>query len=798
MKRKRATAVLLILLMVVSLLPALGAGVLAAGTRYEEVDVLSADGDYILAAVKDDSGVYAIAIDGRNTKTVELSVSSASGTARSYIETDDTSVVWAYSASDQSFKNGERNFYPGSSGVATSSSSKRAITYENGCLSFPTSSSGTYYITCTDGTFGTSGDSTAAATFRLFKKAAADPVPVDPPAGESETYQMVNAPQSGEEYLIVSSNSAGSAYALKNPGGTSSGASMGSTAVTIGSDGTVKTADTDVVWVFTANGEGFNLTNGSDYLEGASGQVKIFNPQKYADRYWTYTGNQLKHVGGTNTYILYYSSGFTSSTSSNENKIYLFEKVNESTDPVSVTGVSLNKSSLTLETGGTAVLTATVTPADAADKNVTWSSSDTTVATVADGVVTAVAAGTATITVTTADGGKTATCTVTVTAATEKTTYQMVNAPQSSEEYLIVSSNSAGSAYALKNPGGTSSGASMGSTAVTIGSDGTVKTADTDVVWVFTANGEGFNLTNGSDYLEGASGQVKIFNPQKYADRYWTYTGNQLKHVGGTNTYILYYSSGFTSSTSSNENKIYLFEKVNESTDPVSVTGVSLNKSSLTLETGGTAVLTATVTPADAADKNVTWSSSDTTVATVADGVVTAVAAGTATITVTTVDGGKTATCTVTVTAAEPAPEATVAEFMKLKESSVWLIRVPAGNDKIVTCGGQTMKWSSYYEAHVLTMEAAQQPSAADLVVTMTSGTPTAVGYPTKGNDANGTGKVDMSDVQYIYNLYNGRYASLTAAGGMEKVLGADVDKNGKVDTADATAVLTALREARA
>ena len=374
----------------------------------------------------------------------------------------------------------------------------------------------------------------------------------------------------------------------------------------------------------------------------------------------------------------------------------------------------------------------------------------------------------------------------------------MVNAPQSSEEYLIVSSNSAGSAYALKNPGGTSSGASMGSTAVTIGSDGTVKTADTDVVWVFTANGEGFNLTNGSDYLEGASGQVKIFNPQKYADRYWTYTGNQLKHVGGTNTYILYYSSGFTSSTSSNENKIYLFEKVNESTDPVSVTGVSLNKSSLTLETGETAALTATVAPANAANKSVTWSSSDTTVATVADGVVTAVAAGTATITVTTADGGKTATCTVTVTAAEPAPEATVAEFMKLKESSVWLIRVPAGNDKIVTCGGQTMKWSSYYEAHVLTMEAAQQPSAADLVVTMTSGTPTAVGYPTKGNDANGTGKVDMSDVQYIYNLYNGRYASLTAAGGMEKVLGADVDKNGKVDTADATAVLTALREARA
>ena len=199
----------------------------------------------------------------------------------------------------------------------------------------------------------------------------------------------------------------------------------------------------------------------------------------------------------------------------------------------------------------------------------------------------------------------------------------------------------------------------MGSTAVTIGSDGTVKMADTGVVWVFTANGEGFNLTNGNDYLEGASGQIKIFNPQKYPERYWTYSENQLKHVGGTNTYILYYSNGFASATSSNENKIYLFEKVNESTEPVSVSGVSLNKTSLTLEAGETAALTATVTPANAANKSVTWSSSDTTVATVADGVVTAVAAGTATITVTTADGGKTATCTVTVVAAEPAPEAT-------------------------------------------------------------------------------------------------------------------------------------------
>ena len=88
--------------------------------------------------------------------------------------------------------------------------------------------------------------------------------------------------------------------------------------------------------------------------------------------------------------------------------------VNAATVPV--TGVSLTPASLSLFTGDTATLTATVTPENADNKTVTWESSDTSVATVDEnGTVTAVGAGTATITVTTEDGNKTATCTVTVT-----------------------------------------------------------------------------------------------------------------------------------------------------------------------------------------------------------------------------------------------------------------------------------------------------------------------------------------------------------------------------------------------
>ena len=82
---------------------------------------------------------------------------------------------------------------------------------------------------------------------------------------------------------------------------------------------------------------------------------------------------------------------------------------------VAVTGVSVAADTTTLGVGGTTTVTATVAPSNATNQNVTWSSSNTSVATVAqNGVVTGVAAGTAKITATTSDGGYTASCTVKV------------------------------------------------------------------------------------------------------------------------------------------------------------------------------------------------------------------------------------------------------------------------------------------------------------------------------------------------------------------------------------------------
>jgi len=95
----------------------------------------------------------------------------------------------------------------------------------------------------------------------------------------------------------------------------------------------------------------------------------------------------------------------------------------------------------------------------------------------------------------------------------------------------------------------------------------------------------------------------------------------------------------------------------NGDTQPIAVTGVSVAPASAALAVKSTTSLSATVSPNNAANKSVTWTSSNAGVATVsANGVVTGVAAGKATITARTADGGRTATSTITVTADKPTP----------------------------------------------------------------------------------------------------------------------------------------------
>lgn len=255
-------------------------------------------------------------------------------------------------------------------------------------------------------------------------------------------------------------------------------------------------------------------------------------------------------------------------------------------DPVAVTGITLSKTTLALTIGDSETLTATVAPDDATDKTFTWKSDTEGVATVdANGKVTAVAAGTAKITATTKDGGKTADCTMTVSKMAGSISYTTT-----SVEKLVT-------AAAFTN-------------ALTKTGDGTVTYASTNTAVAAV------NSTTGEVTVKGV-GSATI--TATVAD------GDTYAYATKTASYTL-------------------------TVNPVAVTGITLSKSSLELTEGDTFTLTATVAPTDATNKAFTWKSDKPAVASVDEnGKVTAVAAGTAKITVTTTDGGKTADCTVKV-----------------------------------------------------------------------------------------------------------------------------------------------------
>lgn len=248
-----------------------------------------------------------------------------------------------------------------------------------------------------------------------------------------------------------------------------------------------------------------------------------------------------------------------------------------------VTGVTLDKTSVTIEKGKTQSLTATIAPSNAENKRVSWSSSNTSVATVdKNGVVTAKANGKATITVKTNDGEKTAACTVTVKTSVTSVSLNKATASIVVKKTLQLSATVNPSTASNKNVSWSSSNTS-----------------------VATVNNSGLVTAN-------ATGSANI----------------TVKTADGGKTATC---------------------KVTVNPAVINVKSVSLNKSSTTIFTTKTEKLTATINPSNATNKGVTWSSSNTAVATVSSGTITAKKAGTATITVTTNDGSKKATCTVTV-----------------------------------------------------------------------------------------------------------------------------------------------------
>ena len=134
-----------------------------------------------------------------------------------------------------------------------------------------------------------------------------------------------------------------------------------------------------------------------------------------------------------------------------------------------------------------------------------------------------------------------------------------------------------------------------------------------------------------------------------YYDGYVHYGGNNVSYGDKAVRPALYLN------ISSSDLWSYAGTVCSDGSATVAVDKVTLDKSSLTLEKGTSEKLSATISPSDATNKNVTWTSDNEAVATVStDGTVKAVHTGTAKITVTTEDGGHTASCAVTVEKADP------------------------------------------------------------------------------------------------------------------------------------------------
>ena len=345
-------------------------------------------------------------------------------------------------------------------------------------------------------------------------------------------------------------------------------------------------------------------------------------------------------------------------------------------DPCTAPTVAWNTKPANGEVGGS--MTASVTTNYS--NGLTYSSSNTTVATVTNaGVINYLAAGTTTITATVTGDGTTI-CEgpvsvqqeITVTApaggggdddADTWTLVKNVNDLAAGDQVVIAASsyNYALSTTQNSNNRGQAVVTKNGET-ITFGNDVQVLTLQTGNVngtlAFYTGNGYLHAASSSSNYLRtettpspNSSWTITITNTGIATIKaQGTYTKNWLRYNSSSSIFSCY---------SSGQGDVSIYKKGGSGgggstpdPDPIPVTSVSLDKTSHTMNEGEIVTLTATVLPANADDPSVSWESDNEAVAKVNDnGDVTAVSPGNATITVTTTDGGHTATCTITVNA---------------------------------------------------------------------------------------------------------------------------------------------------
>ncbi|MDE7421762.1 MAG: Ig-like domain-containing protein [Muribaculaceae bacterium] len=419
--------------------------------------------------------------------------------------------------------------------------------------------------------------------------------------------------------------------------------------------------------------------------EGDKSTLKVtYTPGSATDKTvtWTSSDDSVATVATTGE-VTAVKAGTASITATTANGKTASCTVTVEAKEIPVASITLNDTELSLLIGKTATLTATINPEDATDKTVEWTSSNPKVATVSgEGVVTAKTVGTATITAAT-NNDKSATCTVTVLpipveslsildeddnvldsthslalhVGDEYTLTEVVTPENATEQKVTWTSSNETVATIVdivEEPHQVHIDAiGVGEATITASLAGfttsfkvTVAAPEVEVT--------GITLDKKTAEMEtGASLQLNAtITPENATSKEvkWTSSDSNIATVSTKGLVTAKKAGKVTITATANK---YTATCVITITDPVvAVESVTLDKTESTLEVGKTVTLTATVAPADATDKTVTWTSSDDAVATVKDGVVTAVAEGTAIITAKA--GEMTATCTITVKAGEP------------------------------------------------------------------------------------------------------------------------------------------------
>lgn len=338
--------------------------------------------------------------------------------------------------------------------------------------------------------------------------------------------------------------------------------------------------------------------------------------------------------------------------------------------PIDVTGISLNSSAISLTgVGSTYALTATVYPSNATNKNVTWYSSDSSVATVSSsGLVTAFGAGTATISAIT-NNGKSASCTVSVYIVTDETSVDVESVYLNTNNIVLYGVGSmsylTASVYPSNAENKTITWYSSNTSVASVDSFGNIKANGIGTATITATSYNGITATcnvtvsplsassvslNTYSYTLNGKGKTVVLkatvNPSNTTDKSitWSSSNKSVATVSSSGEVkaVDNGSAIITAKTSNGKTATCTITVAS-----VSATSVKLNKSSLSLSSGETYNLKATISPSNSTDE-ITWSTSNKSVATVSSsGKVTAKGAGTATITAK-ATGGKKATVKVT------------------------------------------------------------------------------------------------------------------------------------------------------